>query len=125
MPCASASMSWTPDVPGTVSLADRVAAAELRLRGALLAGSATAELHAEVAALRSDHERALAVEAEAAAQARSEEQRAHRVRVAEAAAGYVAASAERLVGRMAALAPASPPIAPPDRGAAPTRTPAP
>ncbi len=113
-------------MPGTVSLADLIAAAELRLRGALLAGSATAELHAEVAALRSDHQRALAVEAEAAAVARSEEQRTHRIRVAEAAAGHVAAAAERLAGLMAALAPPSPPIAsPPDRGAAPTRTLAP
>ena len=111
-------------MPGTAALADRIAATELRLRGALLAGSATAELHAEVAALRSDHERALAEQAEAAAAARSQEQWARRARVAEAAAGHVATAAERLASRMAALAP-PPSIAPPNRGAAPTRTLAP
>jgi hypothetical protein len=107
-------------MPGTAALADRIAAAELRLGGALLAGAATAELHAELAALRTELERALAEQAEAAAKARSEERRARRARVAEAAAGHVAAAAERLAGLMAALAPPSP-IAAPDRGAAPTR----
>jgi hypothetical protein len=115
-------MSWTPDMPGTPAFAAGIAAAELRLRDALLAGSATAELHAELAVLRTEHERALAEQAEAAAQARSDEEQAHRVRVAEAAAGYVAAAAERLASRMAALAPPPSPTRPPDRGAAPTRT---
>jgi hypothetical protein len=104
------------------AFADRIAAAEERLREALLAGSATAELHAELAALRTEHERALAEQVEAAAQARSEEKQAHRVRVAEVAAGHVAAAAERLASRMAALAPPPSPTRPPNRGAAPTRT---
>ena len=109
-------------MPGTAALADRIAATELRLRDALLAGSDTAELHAELAALRTEHERLLAEQAEAAAEDRSEKQRAHRVRVAEAAAGHAAAAAERLASRMAALAPPSSPIRPPHRGAVPTRT---
>jgi hypothetical protein len=117
-------MSWTPDMDGTAAPAVRIATAELRLRNALLAGSGTAELHAELAALRAEHGRALAEEAEAAARGRSEQGRAHRARVAEAAAGHVATAAERLMSRMAALAP-PPSIAPPDRGAAPTRTLAP
>ncbi len=107
-------------MPGTATLAERIAAAEQRLRDALLAGSASTELHAKLAALRTDHERALAEEAEAAVEARSEEQRAHRARVAELAAGHIATAADRLASRMAALAP-PPSIAAPERGAAPTR----
>jgi hypothetical protein len=124
MPCVFASMGWTPDMPGTAALAGRIAEAELRLRDALLAGSATAELHADLAALRTEHERAFANEAEAAAKAHSEEWRAYRARVAEAAAGHVAA-AGRLASRGTALALPSPPIASPDHSVAPTRTLAP
>ncbi len=109
-------------MPGTAALAASIAAAELRLRDALLAGSDTAGLHADLAALRTEHERLLAEQAEAAAEDRSEKQRAHRVRVAEAAAGHAAAAAERLASRMAALAPPSSPIRPPHRGAVPSRT---
>ena len=111
-------------MPGTAALAASIAAAELRLRDALLAGSDTAGLHADLAALRTEHERLLAEQAEAAAEDRSEKQRAHRVRVAEAAAGHAAAAAERLASLMAALAPPLS-ITPPDRCAAPTRTLAP
>ena len=107
-------------MPGTAALAASIAAAELRLRDALLAGAATAELHAELAALRTDHERALAEQAEAAAKPRSGERGARRPGLPEAAAGHAPAAAERLSGLKAALAPPSS-TALADRRPGPTR----
>jgi hypothetical protein len=91
--------------------------AERRLHAALLNGSPTRTLHAELAELRAAAARITAEAAAAEAEARAKAAQARQERVAEAAASYAAAIEQKLADRLAALAP--PPFSTPT----PTRIP--
>jgi hypothetical protein len=93
----------------TADLAGRIAIAKGRLRRALLAGGDTAGLHAELAALRAEAERAAEVARAEAAWAEAERARLVQQRTDEAAARHVAAAARRLEDLLTPLAPAPAP----------------
>jgi cell division septum initiation protein DivIVA len=99
------------DVTANTAVAERIADAERRLHAALLNGSPTRTLHAELAELRAAAARITAEAAAAEAEARAKAARAHEARVVEAAARYADDIARKLEGRLAALVP--PPFSPP------------